>query len=59
MPKLIGSFYFDRTASGNLVGEFVNNQSSFVMTESANPKGKFPNFIGKYDSTWLDTSTHL
>lgn len=49
-----GSFYFEKTVNGNLIGEFSNNSDDTIMTESANkvnPDGKFE---GTYISTWFD-----
>ena len=55
---LIGSFYFERTTVGNLIGEFANNFSDYVMTETANPQKQNQNYIGTYDSTWYDDDAH-
>jgi hypothetical protein len=53
--KLLGRFYFNCTSSGNLIGEFSNNISPDVFTESANliKKDKGP-FIGTYISIWQE-----
>lgn len=56
---LIGSFYFKKTNNGNLVGEFANNSSEAITTESANELALTKTFIGNYDSTWHDNSTHF
>ena len=50
----IGSFYFDKTVNGNLIGEFSNNETDFIMTESAMTKINKPTFEGTYTSTWYD-----
>lgn len=49
-----GSFYFDRTVNGNLIGEFSNNETEFIMTESAITKTINSTFEGLYTSTWYD-----
>ena len=49
-----GSFYFDKTVNGNLIGEFSNNGSDSIMTESATAKSNGSNFEGGYISTWFD-----
>ena len=51
---MIGRFYFRRTINGNLVGEFSNNHSTAIQTESAERNGRGTNFIGTYQSTWND-----
>ena len=56
--KLIGRFYFKCTNNGNLIGEFSNNISSGIYSESADlnvtdKKGEDP-FIGNYISTWRE-----
>lgn len=54
--EFVGSFYFDITSNGNLVGEFSNNKSIIIQTESANvinKKGK--PFEGTFISTWFDS----
>jgi hypothetical protein len=55
MPTLIGRFWFDRTSNGNLIGEFSNNISKRISTESADlVKGGSTDFIGDYLSTWQE-----
>ena len=56
--KLIGTFYFKRTLHGNIIGEFTNNDSSKIMTESATPKSSTIDFEGEYNSNWFDITTH-
>jgi hypothetical protein len=59
MSNLIGSFYFELTANGNLIGEFSNNLSKSITTENANLSGTASGFIGKYESTWYDDDVHF
>lgn len=59
MSNLIGQFYFKKGANGNLFGEFSNNHSTWITTESADltfdKKKENPNnYIGKYYSTWQE-----
>jgi len=53
--KVLGSFYLKRTATGNLLGEYTNNELPYICTESADflKGGKFP-FEGLYTSTWRE-----
>lgn len=58
MVDFMGSFYFDQTVNGNLIGEFMNNQTTVILTESATVnKITFP-FEGSFVSTWFDTELH-
>ena len=52
--NLIGRFYFKQTSNGNLIGEFSNNLSDGIATESADSIGKTNNYIGDYNSTWQE-----
>jgi hypothetical protein len=58
MAKLIGHFYFKITDNGNLIGEFSNNQTDSIYTESADSintiKKDKNNYIGEYCSTWRE-----
>ncbi len=53
-----GRFYFKRTTSGNLIGEFSHHRMKENSTEGANrtspDKGSFD---GTYITTWSDNST--
>ncbi len=51
---LIGSFFFKKTQNGNLIGEFSNNQSDIISTESADrtDPSDFSDFVGVYNATW-------
>ena len=51
---MIGRFYFTRTENGNLIGEFSNNRSESIQTESAETTAQTVNYIGTYRSTWND-----
>lgn len=55
---IIGSFYFQLTQNGNLLGEFINHTSPRVATESAmrteNNTNPLDEFRGTYNSTWFD-----
>ncbi|MGV3461662.1 MAG: hypothetical protein ACO1N9_14530 [Flavobacterium sp.] len=55
---VLGSFYFRQTANGNLVGEFANNESKRLASESADSIeiGNI-GFIGQYTSTWYGESS--
>ncbi len=55
---IIGRFYFKRTASGNLIGEFSNNTMEKNCTEGANRI--YPDtgsFVGTYITTWSEISS--
>jgi hypothetical protein len=57
--KLTGTFYFKQTTSRNLIGEFTNNESEGILTETATPTPSSTNeYEGNYDSVWLDTELH-
>ena len=52
---ILGTFYFRITTSGNIVGEFINQESSRAATESADRRGgNIDRFDGEYQSTWFD-----
>ncbi len=53
---ILGSFYFNRTANGNLIGEYINQASPRVVTESADFISEEPNGDLIYQSTWFDGS---
>ena len=60
--QLIGNFYYQRTEYRNLIGEFTNNKTEIVISESAdfisiieseNPDSGIGNqFLGQYNSSW-------
>ncbi len=57
--NLVGHFYFKKTSSGNLIGEFSNNTLTTVQTESSDEIKSLKNeinksFIGNYKSTWFE-----
>lgn len=55
MTGLLGRFYFKQTSNGHLIGEFSNDQSNAVMTESADlVERKEGKFNGVYRSTWQE-----
>jgi hypothetical protein len=55
MATITGRFYFKQTSNGNLIGEFSNDHSTGISTESADLKSANENlYLGKYDSTWQD-----
>jgi hypothetical protein len=58
MSNLIGSFYFNRSASGNLNGEFINDQSE-PFPESAILILSKAGFAGDYNCIWFDTTNHI
>jgi hypothetical protein len=64
---ILGRFYFKQTVNGNLIGEYSNQKSEEVWSESANKKPDEKNevakdneknepFIGTYISTWGERS---
>lgn len=60
--KIIGCFYFKKTQSGNLIGEFSNNGIDTFITECANIKEGFEvnNYDAEYITTWLeDFNPHI
>jgi hypothetical protein len=58
MAKVTGRFYFKQTSNGNLIGEFSNDQSTGISTESADLLGiNNIDFIGTYNSTWRENRT--
>ena len=59
MNEIFGSFYLTITVNGNLLGEFVNNFSNRIVTESANRQINSTTFEGAYESTWNDGDNHL
>lgn len=56
MPEIIGRFYLKQTTNRNLLGEFSNNKSGEIFTESADlmPEETGDNYVGKYCSTWRE-----
>lgn len=58
METLIkGRFYFKKTSSGNIIGEFSNETNNIISTESGDMNKKSDNFIGVYDTIWQERST--
>ena len=63
--KIVGCFYFKKTDSGNLLGEFINdyNNNDKIYTESADAdlkknKNK-SDFEGDYTSTWQEDDSPM
>lgn len=54
MGNFIGRFYFKRTKTGNLIGEYSNSEMTEVRTESSNAISESQSFVGKYQSIWSD-----
>ena len=54
--KIYGTFYFAKTKSGNLLGEFTNNGLKEYIVESANINKDFckDNFEAEYITNWLE-----
>lgn len=53
-----GWFYLKKTTTGNLIGEFSNNDLNIVLTECANLINSEANsFIGEYNSVWSESNT--
>lgn len=55
-PKLIGNFYFKRTVNGNLIGEFSNDTTPDILSESCDLIGNSSDFVGTYNSSWRQGS---
>jgi hypothetical protein len=57
--KIKGRFYFKKTQSGNLLGEFSNNDTLTNFTESADlvSNEKIESFEGTYNSSWQENGT--
>ncbi|MFC7523130.1 hypothetical protein ACFQRK_04205 [Parapedobacter sp. GCM10030251] len=55
--KDIGSFWLQLTQNGNLVGEFIDNVTKKIVTESADcrERDKLDSFVGTFGSTWLES----
>jgi hypothetical protein len=56
MNKKIGSFWYRRTVSGNLVGESTEGGTKKIYTSSANlkPSPNDSDFTGKYRESWME-----
>lgn len=55
MSTIIGTFYFKQTKSGNLIGEFTNNNMLGISTESADIYTSIKDkFVGDYKTTWFE-----
>jgi len=52
--KIIGRFYFKQTTNGNLIGEFSNNHSTGISTESCELRERKGDYLGDYESTWQE-----
>lgn len=60
MSKLFhGRFSFKKTQSGNLLGEFSNNSSDGVFTESADLCKNENGFEGTYITTWQESGSAI
>jgi hypothetical protein len=55
---LIGRFYFKKTDHGNLIGEYSNRygETTRVFSESASRMSKGTGWIGRYLSSWHESS---
>ncbi len=57
---MIGNFVLNLTTSGNLIGEFTNENRKEVFTESADRiDGDILKFIGDFLSTWQEDENSL
>lgn len=57
---MIGNFILTLTTSGNLIGEFTNEQTTDVLTESADRmSGEILKFQGEFLSTWQENRTAI
>ena len=54
--RLIGRFYFKKTANGNLVGEYSNRHAASVRSyaEAASRISSGSDWIGDYVTTWCE-----
>ncbi|MFN8310348.1 MAG: hypothetical protein U0T73_10340 [Chitinophagales bacterium] len=52
--KFIGSFYYKRTETGNLIGAYNNNKTTEILPEFATPTEPVSGFEGRYVSNWMD-----
>ena len=54
--RINGTFYFTKTKSGNLLGEFINNGLKNFIVESANIDEGFckEKFEAEYVTNWLE-----
>jgi len=57
--RFSGRFWFKRTVNGNLIGEFSNNVSESISTESADLITTPESFVGVYILTPIRFSTKL
>lgn len=52
---MIGNFNLEKTRSGNIIGEFTNNLTNQIFTESADLiDGNLLEFNGTYLDTWQE-----
>jgi hypothetical protein len=52
---IIGRFYLKKTSNGNLIGEFSNDHSNDISTESCDLRGIADgSYPGAYYSTWQE-----
>jgi hypothetical protein len=61
MSNIRGRFYFIQKNKRNLIGEFSNNESNFISTESADKVSLTieDDFIGDYRSSWQENGESL
>ena len=59
MSNVKGSFYFKLTDNGNLVGEFTNNHTDLIATESGNRLTIENTFDGEYLTSWRENNRTL
>ena len=57
--KLIGHFYYKKTPSGNLIGEFSNGYNNKVQTESSDSIKNPTSFQGTFKATWFDNNSNF
>lgn len=55
--RVVGSFIFKLTNSGNLIGEYFNNHQNTILSESANRISNGKGFEGQYTTSWLEGNT--
>jgi hypothetical protein len=54
--RLLGRFYFKKTANGNLIGEYSNRHHATKRSyaESASRLSKGAGWVGEYVATWCE-----
>lgn len=56
MNEIIGSFYFTRTRSGNLLGEYTNFRTNRIFSQAASSTNLLSTIIGDYICVWFENN---